>query len=541
MKKFLIIIIFFSYSTSLAQIQFNRADSLRGSLSKYRNYDVFYYELKLKILPDSQSIAGSNSIFFNSESSFDSLQIDLYENLLIDSITWNGQLVRFSREFNAVWLLFQEPLPKGSHSISVHYHGQPIESQQPPWDGGFVWKTDSAGQPWITVACEGAGASLWWPNKDHLSDEPDSMRIIATVPEDLFCVANGALENISSSENGWKTFTWKVNYPINNYNVTLNIADYANFKDYYITTDQDTLHLNYYVLPINKSKAEKHFRQVKDMLSCFEKYFGPYPFINDEYKLVETPYWGMEHQSAIAYGNKYQNNEFGFDFIIVHESGHEYWGNSISTGDHGQMWVHESFTTYMEALMVECKQGYQSSLAYLETQKPLIKNEMAIEQPIGVNFNHWQDADMYYKGSWMLHTIRSIVEDDELWFDILRQLYETYKLSIVNSSQIVEFINERTDHDLSPVFKQYLQQKNPPILQYYWQKENEDWKLFFRWDNVVEDFKMPVKFRINGQLQTVHPTSDWQSGKLKKKKNFSWATDLYYFIPEVLKVGEDDK
>ena len=421
MKNFLIIIFFFSSNIAQAQIQFDRADSLRGSLSKCRNYDVFYYQLELKVFPDSKSIAGSNTIFFSLEDSLDSLQIDLYENLFIDSITW------------------------------------------------------------------------------------------------------------------------KLNYPINNYNVTLNIADYANIKDYYVTADQDTLQINYYVLPINKSKAEKHFRQVKEMLSCFEKYFGPYPFINDEYKLVEAPYWGMEHQSAIAYGNRYQNNEFGFDFIIVHESGHEYWGNSISSWDHGQMWIHESFTTYMEALLVECQQGYQSSLAYLESQKPLIKNEMAIEQPVGVNFNHWEDADMYYKGSWMLHTIRNIIDDDERWFNILRQLYETYKISIVNSSQIIEFINDRIDHDLEPVFEQYLQQKNPPILQYYWQRENEDWKLYFRWNNVVENFEMPVKFKINGQLQTIYPTSDWQSGKLKKKSNFSWATNLYYFIPEVLTEGEDEK
>ncbi|MFW5700045.1 MAG: M1 family metallopeptidase [Cyclobacteriaceae bacterium] len=539
MRKVLSIFFFLSFVYSHAQISFNRADTLRGGLSKFRVFDVTYYVLKVKVFPETKSIAGSNSIFFELKNSLDSLQIDLYENMEIDSIIWRGEQVRFTREYNAVWLNFSSPITAGNHFIIIYYHGRPVESERPPWDGGFVWKTDSTGQPWVTVACQGAGASLWWPNKDHLSDEPDSMRITATVPEKLICVANGTLENVFQKNPGWKTYHWKISYPINNYNVTLNIADYSIISDVYITAEMDSLPLDYYVMPFNQNKAENHFVQVKEMLSCFEKYFGPYPFINDGYKLIETPYLGMEHQSAIAYGNKYINNEFGFDFIIVHESGHEYWGNSISAWDNGQMWIHEAFTTYMESLLVECRQDYQTAIAYLETQKPLIKNEMAIEQPVGINFNHWNDADMYYKGTWMLHTIRNIVDDDDKWFNLLRQLYETYKISIVNSNQITQFIDRYTTHDLAPVFEQYLRRPNPPVLQYYWQQENNNWKLYFRWHEVVEDFKMPVKFKTGNQTHTIVPTRDWQSGNLKNKNDFSWATQLYYFIPQNVK--EDTK
>lgn len=536
MKKLLYLVLLFSTVRSFGQLQFDRADTLRGSLSKFRNYDVTYYSLNLKVIPDTKSITGHNTINFLSNHPLDTLQIDLYENMVIDSILWKGKKVEFSREYNTVWLILSETLQKGNHSISVYYHGQPVESHNPPWDGGFIWRTDSTGNPWVAVACEGAGASLWWPNKDHLSDEPDSMHISVTVPEDLIGVANGVLVEKKPNVKGWTTYNWKISYPINNYNVTINIADYSLINDRFITADGDTLQLNYYVLPFNVAKAEKHFQQVKEMLRCFENYLGPYPFINDEYKLVETPYWGMEHQSAIAYGNKYQNNEFGFDFIIVHESGHEYWGNSISTWDHGQMWIHESFTTYMEALLVECQKDYQTAIAYLEKQKPLIKNEMAIEQPVAVNFNQWEDADMYYKGSWMLHTIRNIIDDDEKWFGILKDLYNTYKISVVNSGQIIDFINERTDHDLKPVFQQYLHRNNPPVLQYYWQKENENWKLYFRWHQVVEDFSMPVKFKTGPQSHTLMADRDWQSGILKQKENFSWATELFYIIPEKVKL-----
>jgi len=533
MKQFLLALSLLVYSFS-SQAQYSRADSLRGSLSEFRMFDVFYYDLNIKIDPFQRSISGYNDIHFTTEDTINKLQLDLFENMQVDSISYNGLKLAYQREFDAVWLFFEPFLPPGSHIISFYYKGKPTIAEKPPWDGGFVWKTDSAGLPWVTVACEGAGASLWWPNKDHLSDEPDSMRITGIVPEKLMCVANGVLEKIGNPEPGFQSYQWKISYPINNYNVTLNIANYTHLHDYYLTKDNDTLNLDYYVLPINKEKAAGHFMQVKDMLRCFEQYFGPYPFIIDGYKLVETPYWGMEHQSAIAYGNKYVNNEFGFDFIIVHESGHEYWGNSISTWDHGQMWVHESFTTYMESLLVECQQGYKQSIAYLKTQKPLIKNEMAIEQPIGVNFTGWNDADMYYKGTWMLHTIRNIIDDDQKWFDILRRLYNNYKLSIVNSEDIINFIDKEATHDLLPVFQQYLHEINPPVLQYYWKKANGDYKLFFRWHQVVEGFAMPIKFHSKGQTHTITPTNDWQSGKLKSKKNFEWATDLFYVIPEMV-------
>src|SRR5690606_34322216 len=268
---------------------------------------------------------------------------------------------------------------------------------------------------WIGVACEGIGASLWWPNKDHLSDEPDSMRMSYTVPSGLMAVGNGIFRNQKDLGNGFTQFDWFVHYPINNYNVTVNIAKYAHLEDTYRSKDGDTLALDYYILENNADTARAHFKQVIPMLACFEESYGKYPFWKDGYALVETPYWGMEHQGAIAYGNEYENNAFDFDFIIVHESAHEYWGNSVSVNDHGEMWIHEAFTTYAEALYLECRDDYKTSVAYLLTQKPNIKNQLPILGPIGVNYSGWEDADMYYKGSWMLHSMRNTIDNDALW------------------------------------------------------------------------------------------------------------------------------
>jgi aminopeptidase N len=526
--------VFYSPWVFAQEPSFTRADSLRGYLNPLRMaYDVHYYDLNIEVVPEDQFIRGSNKIYFSILIPTEKIQLDLFQNMQIDSVIFNGKNLKFEREGNAFFVEFPEVLA-AQHMVEIFYHGNPIVAERPPWDGGFVWEKNTDGSDWIGVAVQGIGASLWWPNKDHLSDEPDSMRIVCKVPEDLICVSNGQFRGITTNE-GKASFEWFVSYPINNYNVTLNIARYGHFNDYYITNNGDTLELDYYVLKQNLPEARTHFKQVHGMLKCFEDLFGPYPFINDGYKLVETPYWGMEHQSAIAYGNNYRNNEFGFDFIIVHESGHEYWGNSISVHDHGQMWVHEAFTTYIEALYVEEMSGYDSALLYLQKQKKLIRNKMAIQQPTGVNFNHWDDADMYYKGTWMLHTIRNIIDDDDLWFNILYELHQTFKLSIVTAEDIISFIDNKVTEDLRPIFDQYLNYKSPPILEYQLITKRKGIRLRYKWTAETHEFKMPLKLRIKEESAWIRPGRKWKATHIPtiKPEDLILPTNYFYFIPEM--------
>jgi aminopeptidase N len=437
----------------------------------------------------------------------------------------------YIREGNAFFIEFPKDIQKGDHvDVIVYYHGNPKKSSRPPWDGGFVWQRDSLNRDWIGVACEGLGASSWWPNKDHMSDEPDSMLISCIVPSSLTAVSNGRLRSKIEMDNNMTRWSWFVSYPINNYNVSINIAHYTHFTDKY-QNQTGELDLDYYVLDYNLEIARNHFVQVKGMLACFEHYFGEYPFWNDGYKLIETPYWGMEHQSGIAYGNNYENNDFGFDFIIIHESGHEYFGNSVSCNDHAEMWIHESFATYMEALYVEYFWDNTIAIKYLEAQKSHIANSLPIIGPLGVNFNEWKDADMYFKGSWMLHSIRNTINNDSLWFQILHDIYQHFKLKIVSTEEIIEFINSRTNYDLTPVFKQFLTTTNIPELHYRMKKKHDGLILKYNWSNTVEGFNMPVVVRTNrNELYRLYPTEKIQDMEIRDTNALTFATDLFYFI-----------
>jgi aminopeptidase N len=535
MKKLLFIVVFAFFSVpAFSQTQkFTRADSLRGSLNPYRSsYDVHFYDLNVEVIPKERYIRGFNKIYFSIVEPTRRIQVDLFQNMIIDSVVYMGSKLEYERKENAFFIEFPTIL-SGSHMVQIYYHGNPIVARRPPWDGGFVWAKNEDGSDWVGVAVQGIGASLWWPNKDHLSDEPDSMRIRCILPEDLICVSNGQFRGRYPHGQGRVLYDWFVSYPINNYNVTLNIARYGHLTDHYITADGDTLNLDYYVLKQHLAEANSHFQQVHGMLRSFEELFGPYPFINDGFKLVETPYWGMEHQSAIAYGNNYINNEFGFDFIIVHESGHEYWGNSITVHDLGQMWVHEAFTTYMEALFVEHRSGYDSSLLYLERQKALIRNKMAIQQPTGVNFKHWTDADMYYKGSWMLHTIRNVIDDDDLWFKILYDLHQVFKYSIVTADDIKTFIDERTSENLRPVFDQYLNYTDPPRLNYSVEPGKKGTRLRYRWLSDAQGFNMPLRLHVKGRDIWIRPGKRWKTLRLDEvnPKELGLPLRYFYFLP----------
>ena len=496
--------------------KYTEADTLRGSLRAERAYDALRYHLKLKVNPSEEFIDGSNIITFKTEQKLPVIQIDLFENMNIDSIVFHGKNLKYNRKYNAVFVEFEEALAKNTtDSLEFFYSGHPIVAKNAPWDGGFVWTQDKQGNPWVGVAVQGTGASLWYPNKDHQSDEPESVQLDIAVPNGLMNVSNGRMIGKKELGNGYTEWSWKTVNPINNYDVMINIANYEHFSDQF----QD-LTLDYYVLPYNLEKAKKQFEEVKDMMACFYEKMGPYPFVEDGYKLVETPYLGMEHQSAVAYGNKYMKGYLGrdlsgtgiglkWDYIIIHESGHEWYGNSITAKDIADMWIHEGFTTYTEAIYTECGWGKEAALKYIKGQRSNIQNRATIIGDYGVNAEG--SGDMYFKGSNLLNTIRSIYDNDELWWDTFRDYTATYKHKIIDTKTVEDFFNKPIKTDLKPVFDQYLRHTRIPELQF-----KKDGKTYaYRWRADVPEFNMPVDVFIDGKETRLKPSLKWK--KLDKK------------------------
>ncbi|MEN8798179.1 MAG: M1 family aminopeptidase, partial [Flavobacteriaceae bacterium] len=303
--------------------------------------------------------------------------------------------------------------------------------------------------------------------------------------------------------------------PINNYGVNVNIGDYVNFGEKY-EGEKGTLDLDYYVLRDNLNKAKDQFLQVPMMLEAFEYWFGPYPFYEDSFKLVEVPYLGMEHQSSITYGNHYQNGYLGrdlsgsgwgmeFDFIIVHEAGHEWFANNITHKDAADMWVHEGFTAYSENLYLDYHYGNKASADYVIGTRANIKNDRPVIGVYGVNNSG--SADMYYKGSNLLHTLRQLIEDDDLWRDILRGLNTEFYHQTVTSRQVEDYISKRTDKDLSAFFNQYLRTTDIPLLEYRLTNDS----ISYRYKKVVEGFDMPIRVLINSQEKWLFPIPDWKT------------------------------
>lgn len=507
--KLLIILCLFPFLSQAQLLQpkatFTRADTLRGMLTPLRTcYDINYYHLDVKVDIDQKFISGSNEFRFTATRDFKKLQFDLFANLKIEKVIFHGKNLPFTREFNAIFLNFPNTIKRGiKEAFTVYYSGNPVVAKRAPWDGGFVFTKDSEGKPWVATACEGLGASVWWPNKDHLSDEVDSMLISISVPKGLKDVSNGRLRKVTELNNGYTRFDWTVKNPINNYDVEANIGNYVHFDDTF-TGEKGKLSLDYWVLPQNLDKAKKHFGDnVKPMLAAFEHWFGPYPFYEDGYKLIETPHLGMEHQSGVAYGNQYQNGYLSrdlsgtgwglkWDFIVVHESGHEWFGNNITMKDEADMWIHESFTNYSESLFVEQQFGKQAGLEYTHGNRRSIQNDAPIIA--AYNVNKEGSGDMYPKGGIMLNMIRTIINNDEKWREILRGLNKTFYHQTVTTEDIVGYINKQSGLNLSPVFDQYLRYKNIPTLEFRFQ----DKQLLGRWISNVNGFTMPVKIRTKG-------------------------------------------
>ncbi len=571
-KQFLFFLLFISFQLSKAQLdfgggeKFTRADSLRGTLSEFRScYDVLLYDLDIKVDIENKFLSGSNTIKFLATTDFRKLQIDLFENMQIEKIEFKNQNVTYTREFNAVFISFSEEIKKGSvQFLKIYYSGYPQVAKNPPWDGGFSWNKDKDGNPFVGVSCQGTGASLWWPCKDHQSDEPNEMVIRIAVPSELTEVSNGRLKNKIDLKNGYTKFEWYVSYPINNYDVTINIAKYKHFNEsYYNSKYSDSLTLDYYVLPNNYEKAKKQFAQVKPMLNCFYNYFGEYPFVRDGYKLVEAPYLGMEHQSCVAYGNKYKNGYLGydrsgtgysFDFIIIHESAHEWWGNSITTNDIADMWIHEGFGTYAEALYIECLYGYDAYLEYINSEVKGVDNDKPLVGAFGVN--NEGSGDMYPKGALLLHTIRSIINNDKKFFEIIKGIHETFKYQTVNSKDVENYISEKSGIDFSEIFDLYLRTANIPKLSIKIEKVYDDLKITYRYTlgggSSFKDFEyhekqpafsMPVKVTVEkDKYDFVFPTNQWQTMTLRdmRPEDFKIATNLFYIDKETIFINEDE-
>ncbi len=546
MKKVICLLVL-SLSFANAQVlnhkkEFTRQDSLRGTNNEFRNWwNVLHYDIQIEPDFDKKYIKGKNTIQFevtakNHESI---MQIDLQQPMNLGKIYLDGKEFNdLQRDGNVYFLNLKEKfLLSSKHTLELEFSGNPHVAKNAPWDGGWIFTKDEKGRPWMTVACQGLGASVWYPNKDYQGDEPDNgASLTMIVPEDLIAVGNGRL--VDKNPIGDKIeFVWEVKNPINNYNITPYIGHYVEIKDSY-KGEKGDLSLNYWVLDYNREKAEKQFQQAKTMLKSFEHWFGPYPFYEDGYKLVEAPHLGMEHQSAVAYGNHFENGYLGrdlsesgwglkWDFIIIHESGHEWFGNNITTNEVADMWVHESFTAYSETLYTQDQFGKEAGNDYVIGTRLNILNDIPMIGIYGVNQEG--SGDIYYKGANMIHTFRQLLEDDEKFRQILRGMNEEFYHKTVSTKDIENYLSKQSRIDLTEFFNQYLRTTMIPTLEYKI-KGNE---ISYRWTNIVEGFDMPVK--LADSEVWLFPTAEWKSEKLKNGLEKDFKIDRNFYIKTIKK------
>ncbi|MEO5741057.1 MAG: M1 family metallopeptidase [Vicinamibacterales bacterium] len=513
-----------------------RAEILRGEYGRYRaNNDLVYYDLDVRVDPAKKWISGKNTVRFKMLKDDGRIQLDLFANFTIERIVYEKGELKYTRDINTVYIDFPQTLKAGrSYSIEFHYSGSPLELGR--FDA-LAFKKDPTGADWINTANEGVGSAVWWPSKDSWRDEPEGMDIRVAIPNDLVNVSNGRFIEKIELGDGYTKWHYRVHYPINSYNVSLNIGHYVHFGE-----RMGDLTLDYYVLPGNLEKAKQQFAQSKGMIEAFEKYFGEYPFKKDGFKLIEVPYSGMEHQSAVTYGNRFANGylerdwtgvgiSLKFDFIIIHESAHEWFGNAVSAADQADMWIHEGWATYLECLYVEHTFGYSDYLKYTNAYKPKIANKEPIITPRGLARD--PNQDMYFKGALFIHTLRSIVNDDAKWFKLQRDLYAAFKYKNNFTEEIVAFMSEQLGQDLTPVFDQYLRRSDLPVLELTFSDDEK--AVYYRWNAAERAFAMPVRAGDPTKWQTIQPGADWKSMPWTAGKDaFKVATDLYYVRVTIL-------
>ena len=512
----LFICLFCIQQTSLNAQKYKRQDTIRGSITSERSWwDLTYYDLEVSVDPKSKTIDGKNSIHYKVLKTNKVMQIDLQPPMQLTKAIQNGRKLKISNCGNAHYIHLEKPQIKYNiDSLTVFFKGIPRQAIRAPWDGGFSWKKDKNGTDFIATTCQGIGASVWWPNKDHMYDEVDSMKIRVNVPKHLVAVSNGRLIDTSKSDKS-KSYTWFVSNPINNYGVNINIGDYVNFSETY-EGEKGKLNMSYYVLKHHLEKAKKQFLEAPKMMRAFEHWLGPYPFYEDSYKLVEVPYLGMEHQSSVTYGNQFKNGYLGtdlsatgwglkFDFIIVHESGHEWFANNITNKDIADMWIHEGFTSYAENLFLDYYHGKEAAAAYVIGTRKRIQNDRPL---IGdYNVNNEGSSDIYYKGANMIHMLRQLTKDDEKWRQILRKMNSKFYHQTVTTQQIEDFLSKEIGRDLNPFFNQYLRDTRIPVLEY----KITEGKLNYRWNNVVSGFDMPVEIAGKQRTFWIYPRESWNA------------------------------
>ncbi len=520
-------------------------DLLRGAYGPYRaNNDLLFYALKLRVDPAAKTIAGTNLVRFKMLADGQTIQLELTPELTLDAITFEGKALTYTREERSLFIAFPRVLKAGeTDDVTVAYHGQPVTQGR---FGCFSFDKDKEGKPWITTACEQEGPSVWWPNKDQWRDEPqDGMEIDVAVPNGLMDISNGRFVASKDLGDGYTEWQWRVHYPINNYDVALNIGEYRHWDGVHANNDTgEKTTLDFYALPEDLDKAKVQFAQVPEMLDAYEHYFGEYPFDQDGYKLIEVPYAGMEHQSAVAYGNHFENGYYGrdwtgvgismkFDFIIIHESGHEWFGNAVSAADVSDMWIHEGWTTYMESLYVEYRWGKADAIQYLNGLKPKIHNQRPIVTAHGINSE--PPEDQYFKGALMLNTLRSVIDDDAKWFSDIHDFYQAFKYKNSMTEDVVAWWSARTGMALKPFFDEYLRHAALPVLELklYPPKDTGAKAIVsYRWKADEPAFAMPIKVGDPAHWTLVTPTTmEWKDMPWDGRRtleDFKVATDLYY-------------
>ncbi len=512
-----------------------RLDVLRGAYSRYRaNNDLLYYELDVRVDPDKKTVGGKNAIRFKMLKDDTRIQLELYANYTIDKILMGATTLKYERDHNTVYVDFPETLRAGrTYTIEFHYRGSPEEQGR---FGGLAFRKDPAGRHWINTANEGEGSSVWWPSKDQWRDEPEGVDIRVAVPNGLMDVSNGKFMGKTDLGDGYTRWDWRVHYPINSYNVSLNIGEYAQFSE-----KLGDLPMDYFVLPENLEKARKQFAQARPMMDAFEKYVGKYPFPKDGFKLIEVPYSGMEHQSAVTYGNRYANGylerdwtEVGvslkFDFIIIHESGHEWFGNAISAADVSDMWIQEGWCNYLEFVYVEALFGADDALKYANGYKKKVGNKEPIITERGIH--RTPNQDMYFKGALFLHTLRSMVNDDRKWWNLVRATFERFKYQNIMTEDMVRFFSAELKQDMTPIFDQYLRRVNLPTLELTF--DEKAGTVSYRWNADERGFAMPIKVGAKGTWQVIQPTADWKTMPNRLGKGFEVATELFYVNVAIL-------
>jgi aminopeptidase N len=509
--------------------KFELADSLKGFNGPLRKcFDVNYYELFISPQSATKTLKGEVNIYLTAVEDFKKIQLDLHQTLKINSLKFEGAELPYTRIKTAFYPAFNRTIAKGEKiKLTVNYEGKPQIAKKPPWEGGLVWKKDKNGKPWCSVACENDGSALWWPLKDHIADEPDSVEVSIETDSNLTGVSNGRLiETIHKGEKN--IYKWRTSYPINTYNITFYIGDFVKFSQpcRFCTIDS----LTYYVLTYNLAKAMGHFAQTRDIFKFYEDKFGNYPWPKDGFKLVESPFEGMEHQTAIAYGNGYKNMWMGFDYIILHETAHEWWGNAISVKDFADVWIHEGFATYSEALYVEKFQGKEKYYDYLSWHGLEVKNKFPVIGPREVNYWDYKDGDRYVKGSVVLASFRHMLNDDELFFNILTTFYKENMRKMVTTDDFIACVNKLTKKDYTWYFKQMLYSRIPPKFVCY-EYLTKSGKRFvqFKWENTENDFVMPAHFLIGRKEYTVYPTTTPQEIEVEYYGSLYVTNYKFYF------------